>query len=196
MGNPQMAQILRTKNLRHLGIKTIGRRKMVFQNLYQELARGLEIIPMLVADLTQAEAEIRPAPESWSALEVICHLYDEEREDFRQRLDFILHRPHDPLPDIDPQGWITARAYNQRDLAEMVGKFKAERTQSLAWLKGLAAPNWEAAYTNQWGSMKAGDMFAAWVAHDNLHTRQLVELRRHRLLNLATPYDVEYAGDW
>lgn len=39
-------------------------------------------------------------------------------------------------------------------------------------------------------------MFADWVAHDNLHTRQLVELRRHRLLNLTAPYDVGYAGDW
>jgi len=169
---------------------------MIFENLYQELARGAELIPLLVADMTQAEAQVRPEPESWSALEVICHLYDEEREDFRQRLDIMLHRPQDPLPDIDPQGWVTARQYSQRDLAEMVEKFKAERAQSLVWLKELSAPNWEAVYTNQWGSMKAGDMFAAWVAHDNLHMRQLVELRRSRLVNLTSPYDVGYAGDW
>ncbi|MBX3057957.1 MAG: DinB family protein [Anaerolineae bacterium] len=169
---------------------------MVFENLYQELARGLEIIPLLVTDMTQAAAQVKPDPDSWSALEVICHLYDEEREDFRQRLDIMLHRPQEPWPPIDPQGWVTARQYNQRDLAKMVEKFKAERNQSLVWLKGLSAPNWEAEYTNQWGSMKAGDMFAAWVAHDNLHTRQLVELRRHRLLNLTTPYDVGYAGNW
>jgi len=169
---------------------------MVFEKLYQELARGAELIPMLVADMTQAEAQVRPEPESWSALEVICHLYDEEREDFRQRLDIMLHRPQDPLPDIDPQGWITSRQYDQRDLAEMVQKFKAERAQSLVWLKELSAPDWETVYTNQWGSMKAGDMFAAWVAHDNLHMRQLVELRRSRLVNLTAPYDVGYAGDW
>ncbi|MCL4266874.1 MAG: DinB family protein [Anaerolineae bacterium] len=169
---------------------------MLFENLYQELVRGLEIIPLLVADMTPAEAQVRPAPESWSALEVICHLYDEEREDFRQRLDIMLHRPHEPLPDIDPQGWVTSRQYNERNLAEMVQKFTAERAQSLAWLKGLAAPNWESVYSNEYGSMKAGEMFAAWVAHDNLHTRQLVELRRSRLLNLTAPYDVGYAGDW
>ena len=44
--------------------------------------------------------------------------------------------------------------------------------------------------------MKAGDLLASWVAHDNLHTRQLVELRRSRLVELAQPYDVRYAGDW
>ena len=44
--------------------------------------------------------------------------------------------------------------------------------------------------------LKAGDMLSSWVAHDHLHTRQLVELRRQRVLQLAQPYDVHYAGDW
>jgi len=44
--------------------------------------------------------------------------------------------------------------------------------------------------------MKAGDMFASWVAHDNLHIRQLVELRRMRIENITKPYEIEYAGDW
>src|SRR5262245_7180642 len=162
---------------------------MLFEDLYQELARGVDSIRMLVAGMTLDEARSRPSPESWSALEVICHLYDEEREDFRQRLDIMLHRPHEPLPPIDPEGWVTARQYIQRDLVEMLDNFAAERAQSLAWLKGLSAPNWEAEYTTPFGSMKAGDMFAAWVAHDNLHMRHLVELRRCRLVSLAAPYD-------
>jgi hypothetical protein len=169
---------------------------MVFEILYQELARGVEIIRMLVTDMTPAEARFKPSPESWSALEVICHLYDEEREDFRQRLNLILHQPQEPFPMIDPQGWITARRYNERDLAEMVDNFAAERAQSLAWLKGLSTPDWETEHVDPYGSMKAGEMLACWVAHDNLHTRQLVELRRSRLVSLTAPYDVGYAGEW
>ena len=169
---------------------------MQFEVLYQELARGVDIIRLLVADMTLAEARARPAPDSWSVLEVICHLYDEEREDFRQRLDLILHRPDEPFPPIDPQGWITARRYNERDLAEMLDSWAAERAQSLAWLKGLSAPNWETEHVDAYGSIKAGEMLSCWVAHDNLHTRQLVELRRSRLVNLAAPYDVGYAGEW
>ncbi|MCZ2097960.1 MAG: DinB family protein [Anaerolineae bacterium] len=97
---------------------------------------------------------------------------------------------------IDPQGWVTARRYNERDLSEMLDRFIAERNQSLEWLRGLASANWDAAYTTPFRTMTAGDMFASWVAHDNLHMRQLVELRRARLVNLTTPYNVEYAGDW
>lgn len=97
---------------------------------------------------------------------------------------------------IDPQGWITTRRYNERDLSETLDGFLAERERSLAWLKSLAAPNWEAEHVSQFGSMKAGEMFAAWVAHDNLHIRQLVELRRVRIVSLAEPFDVGYAGEW
>jgi len=36
----------------------------------------------------------------------------------------------------------------------------------------------------------------AWLAHDILHLRQLVELRWHHLTSEAAPYDVQYAGPW
>jgi hypothetical protein len=169
---------------------------MQTEAIYQELALDVDSIRVLVAGVSHAEARYKPAPDSWSILEVICHLYDEEREDFRQRLDIILHRPDEELPPIDPEGWVVARQYNQRDLVEVLEKFAAERAQSLAWLKGLSAPNWEAEYVNAYGSLKAGEMLAAWLAHDNLHIRQLVELKRSRLLHLTAPYDVGYAGEW
>lgn len=169
---------------------------MQFEILYQNLARGAEIVRALVMDITQAEARFKPDPEAWSILEVVSHLYDEEREDFRQRLDIILHRPTEKWPPIDPAGWVSARRYNERDLSETLDSFLAEREKSLTWLKSLPAPNWEAEYDAPFGSIKAGDMFAAWVAHDNLHIRQLVELRRSRVLNLTHPFDVSYAGEW
>ncbi len=44
--------------------------------------------------------------------------------------------------------------------------------------------------------MSAGEMFVSWVAHDNLHIRQLVELRRSRIVSLTAPYEIGYAGEW
>ena len=40
------------------------------------------------------------------------------------------------------------------------------------------------------------EMFAAWVAHDTLHMRQLVELHHAYILSLAGSYSAQYAGDW
>jgi hypothetical protein len=169
---------------------------MKFQILYQELETSAEIICSLLAGLTKEEARFKPNPETWSILEVICHLYDEEREDFREHLDFILHRQNEDWHSIDPQGWVTSRKYNEQSFNEMQGKFFAERRKSLDWLKDLSNANWGTTYISEHGSVPAGEMFASWVAHDNLHIRQLVELRRARIENIVQPYDIVYAGDW
>ena len=164
--------------------------------LRRELAYGVEIVRQLVAGVSQAEARFKPTPETWSILEVVCHLYDEEREDFRPRLDIALHRPASSWPTIDPAGWVTRRKYNDRDLVQALDGLLTERESSLTWLHGLSEPNWDAEYSAPFGPIKAGDLLASWVAHDNLHTRQLVELRRSRLLGMVAPYRVKYAGDW
>ena len=83
---------------------------MEFSILYQELQNSTEMIRALLAGVEPEAARLKPSAESWSILEVVCHLY--------------------------------------------------------------------------------------WVAHDNLHLRQLVELRRLRLENITRPYHLEYAGDW
>ncbi len=155
-----------------------------------------ERIRLLATSVSDEQARWRPDPDSWSLLEVVNHLYDEEREDFRVRLDYILHRPGDSWPPIDPQGWVTARDYNSRDLAESLENFLAERRKSLEWLEGLGEPDWEAKVEDPRGVMRAGDMYSAWVAHDGLHLRQLVELHYLYWRAQAQPYDVGYAGDW
>lgn len=169
---------------------------MEFKTLYRELEHSTEMIRALLTAIRQEEAQIKPNPESWSFLEVVCHLYDEEREDFREHLDFILHRQNEEWHQIDPQRWVTERKYNEQNLEEIQAKFFAEREKSLEWLNGLSAADWDITYTSQYGSVKAGDMFACWVAHDNLHVRQLTELRRNWIERITQPYDIQYAGDW
>jgi uncharacterized damage-inducible protein DinB len=169
---------------------------MEFRTLYQELQNSTEMIRALLAGIAPEAARLKPGGEAWSILEVVCHLYDEEREDFREHLDFILHRQNEEWHGIDPAGWVAQRKYNQQNFAEMQGKFFAEREKSLAWLNGLQNPDWEKAYTSVYRTIRAGEMLACWVAHDNLHIRQLVELRRMWLENITRPYSLEYAGDW
>ena len=169
---------------------------MEFNTLYQELQNSAEMIRALLAGITQEEAQFKPNPESWSILEVTCHLYDLECEDFREHLDFILHRQKEEYHAIDPQAWIRERNYNHQDFVEMQQKFFVERQKSLAWLREISDSDWDITYTSQYGSVSAGEMFSCWVAHDNLHLRQLVELRRARIEMITKPYPIEYAGDW
>ena len=169
---------------------------MDFDSLYLELVDSTNMIMALLAGMSEEQARVKPDADSWSVLEVLCHLYDEEREDFREHLDFILHRQEQGWHPINPPAWVTERGYNNRNLREMKEKFFSERSKSLDWLKGLEGANWDTSYTAPFGSMTAGDMLASWVAHDNLHLRQLVELRRARLERINQPYSIAYAGEW
>ena len=169
---------------------------MNFETLYEELVNSTEMIRALLAGISQEEAQYKPTPETWSILEVICHLYDEEREDFREHLDFILHRQNEEWHRINPQVWVTERKYNEQNFHEMREKFFDERENSLGWLQGLSNSYWDKTYTSEFGTMSAGEMFASWIAHDNLHIRQLVELRRARIENITRPFPIVYAGDW
>lgn len=169
---------------------------MDVSTLIQELQSSTEIIRALFAGVEPEAARRKPNAEAWSMLEVVCHLYDEEREDFREHLDFILHRQHEAWHQIDTEGWVTQRNYNAQNFAEMQEKFFSERAQSVAWLRGLQHPDWEKTYTTKYRTISAGEMLACWAAHDNLHIRQLVELRRMRLEHISKPYTLDYAGDW
>ncbi len=169
---------------------------MEFDKLYLELVDSTNMIGSLLMGIDEEQARIRPGPGAWSILEVVCHLYDEEREDFREHLDCIINRPNDEWHRIDPSAWVTSRKYNEQNLREMKEKFFGERSKSLDWLKGLSGANWDASHSTPFGDRSAGQVYASWIAHDNLHIRQLVELRRARIERIAQPYSVAYAGDW
>jgi hypothetical protein len=164
--------------------------------IVDRMRANADAIAALASALSDAQARWKPSPEAWSLLEVVNHLYDEEREDFRIRIDYVLHRPGEQPPQIDPQSWVTARGYNQRDPRASLDAFLRERAASLQWLRGLAEPNWDAEYRAPWGVLRAGDLLAAWNAHDHLHIRQLNELHYAYLAQQAAPYSVGYAGEW
>jgi hypothetical protein len=169
---------------------------MNFDYCTARLTHNAGAIERLAQDVSAEQARWKPAPDRWSVLEVVNHLYDEEREDFRARLDILLHRPEQPFAPIDPPRWANERKYNERDLGESLEKFLREREASLTWLKGLNTPNWEHAIAHPSGRISAGDMLASWVAHDLLHVRQLAKLHWLYLSRQVEPYKTAYAGEW
>ena len=162
----------------------------------KQMADDAQRIRALVEGVSNGQARWKPDPDAWSILEVVCHLLDEERLDFRVRIDITLHRPEEAWPAIDPPGWVAAHSYNEQDLAVSLRSFLEERESSLAWLESLAGADWETIYEAPWGPISAGDLLASWVAHDLLHMRQLVELHWLYKEKEVEPYSTRYAGDW
>ncbi|HEX7973007.1 MAG TPA: DinB family protein [Anaerolineales bacterium] len=169
---------------------------MHITQIIQQMELNALRIRTLVEGVSAEQARWKPGPDSWSVLEVVNHLYDEEREDFRVRLDLILHQPKEEWPPIDPRGWVATRRYNQREIGPSLKAFLDERNSSIAWLKSLDSPSWQAAVQAPFGEIRAGDMVSAWAAHDLLHLRQLVELQHAFIVQITAPYSTEYAGPW
>jgi hypothetical protein len=187
------------------------------------LHRGATLIAALFEGLPPDVVRWKPAPGKWSLLEVVNHLADEEVEDFRTRVQLTLRDPAAAWPPIAPQEWVTQRGYAARDPAESLARFRRERRASLDWLASLPAvaigpPNasgmgrpgagvgagagatgtadgWDRAHVHpSLGPLTARGLLANWIAHDLLHSRQMLRLHHERLARLAAPATLDYAG--
>jgi hypothetical protein len=169
------------------------------KRLIAQMERTAGAIRHLVQGVSEDQASWRPTPDAWSVADVIDHLAYEEVHDFRDRLDLVLHRPDEPWPTADPArgvGQNTADGNTKESLARSLDAFLAARRASLDWLAGLEGVDWQAAHEAPFGRMRAGDVMAAWAAHDLLHLRQLTELHWAYLTHCVEPYELRYAGPW
>ena len=156
-----------------------------------------EALERLLKDIDGAHATWRPSPEKWSIRDVMCHMYDEERFDFRVRFDMTINKPGKKWPGFDPIAWVTEHDYASKDLHEQLHLFLAERRKSIAWLETVENPNLSMSYTHpRLGDITAGSMLGSWLAHDYLHMRQIARLNYQYLAGLVAPHALDYAGLW
>jgi hypothetical protein len=165
--------------------------------LVSSLARLPEVLPALVSTVSDDDLHFRPADGGWSILEILCHLLDEEREDFRPRLRSTLEDPTREWRAIDPEGWVTQRLYSERDRATTLREILVERESSLAWLRSLQEPDWSQTHVHpRLGPLRAGNLLASWAVHDLLHYRQILRRLFERNREASGEYSSLYAGPW
>ena len=102
-----------------------------------ELVRMPEILTRLLGGLDAAAWRARPAPAEWAPVEIVCHLRDEETEDFGARVRVIAEGGQRFAP-IDPERVAIERRYGDDDGPGALAAFNERRAASLAFLAGLA----------------------------------------------------------
>ncbi|GJQ29492.1 MAG: hypothetical protein HBSAPP03_13760 [Phycisphaerae bacterium] len=157
-------------------------------------------LPGVVACVTAEDARWKPPHGAWSILEIVCHLEEEERRDFRLRLFQTLRDASQPWAPNDPEAWAREGRYHARDLRAMVRAFVAERAESVTQLRLITAGrpvDWTIAYQHpKVGPVYAGELLASWAAHDALHLRQIAK-RMFELAGRDAPgFSTRYAGEW
>ncbi len=161
------------------------------------LERAAEGFHASLVHVSDEDARWKPPSQNWSVLEIVCHLVDEEREDFRRRIELTLEDSDQPWPSVNPEIWAVERRYSQRDFQTVLQEFVKERKQSVRWLKSLVEPDWFAAYKHpHLGELRAGDLLVSWVAHDQLHFRQIAKRKYEMIKRDSGDFSFAYAGDW
>ena len=165
------------------------------QSIINKLESNSKEFQLVLSGLSKEEYLWKPKPEKWCALEVVCHLHDEEREDFRERVKLVLDSPETPFRKIDPVAWVAERKYMEQDFEFMLSQFLAERAETVKWLRGLKEPWWDNAYIHpKVGPVTARLLLTNWLAHDYLHFRQILKLK-YGFLKADSGEKLDYAGD-
>jgi len=165
-----------------------------------DIVKQLKKNKLVFLELLQVEdtdfIKWRPAKDKWCILEIICHLYDEERDDFRFRVNWLLENPGEKPPPFNPLDWVTEHDYINQDYQQMLHKFIAERENSVRWLQALENPNWNSSYIHDIkGELSAFFYLTNWLAHDYLHMRQIIK-QKFDYLEYRTKTSLYYAGKW
>jgi DinB superfamily len=160
----------------------------------RELARFSKVLELLVSELDEATWRARPAPREWAPVEIVCHLRDEEAEDFGARLRVILEGGARFVP-IDPERRAADRQYQEANPAEALAAFRTRRRASLDLL-GSVVPDrlLGTAERPNGGRLSGLDLLASWVAHDRLHLQQLAGALARLWADRWAPLQVDYAG--
>ncbi len=164
--------------------------------IIEQLENNKSLFYQLFQGVGEAAYLWKPSQEKWCLLEVICHLYDEEREDFRTRTKSILETPEKKLPKFDPVVWVTERKYMEQDYGKKLSAFLFERQASIEWLRSLKEPQWDNAFQHPTlGAFSAQFFLTNWLAHDYLHIRQATKLK-YGYLQATSGNKLAYAGEW
>ncbi|MHA7058109.1 DinB family protein [Aquimarina sp. M1] len=146
--------------------------------IIEGLSRNQQVFKQLLEGISIKEYTWKDRTSRWCLLEVVCHLYDEERDDFRKRTRHVLETPDQQFEPIDPEGWVLRREYIKQEYDLVLKGFIQERQASINWLDSLVDPNWNNTSIHpDLGEMTAQRFLANWLAHDYLHCKQIIKLK-------------------
>lgn len=128
----------------------------------------------LLAEVKPHQQQQRPDPQEWSILQILCHLWQSEKNVHRARLRAILNQdnpfiasPPPPGPDIPPC---------HEDANQALYCFQREREATMRLLSDLSPAQWDRpARHSIFGLTTALEMAHFTAQHDRLHITQLCQ---------------------
>lgn len=149
-----------------------------FENLLASLEETPEVINSLTENLPVRDLRRKPAKETFSFLEHVCHLRDIEREGYYVRIAKLLSEERPFLTDIDGDKLAKERHYNSQIFAEALSAFTGARKNNIQTIRSLPPENLKriGIFQNV-GTITLEQLLSMMREHDNEHLRALSDLR-------------------
>jgi len=126
--------------------------------------------------LSQEDTQFRPEENSWSIVEIICHLRDADREINIPRFKSILEVENLFITGIDTDSWVRERSYQMEECQTAVQDFLTYRSQLLALIHSLPEDLWDKVIRHSiFGPTKPGELMEFIAIHDQIHIKQVFE---------------------
>jgi hypothetical protein len=151
-----------------------------------------EILRGLLTELSEEDVRWKPAPDRFSAGEVLAHLSHSEGHCYRARLDRFMAEERPELEPDDAQFHL--ELYRNADPEDAFDHFEEQRETNVEYLRGLPAGAGDrVALHKAAGPITMVNMLHEWALHDLGHVRQIAELVRARKhLAGAGPLGMDY----
>ena len=127
----------------------------------------------LIKGVSAAKLRKRPAPDKWSAAEILAHLADAEIV-IGWRLRSILGSPGVAIQAYDQNSWVSALHYEKRDPRLCLAQMHAVREANIALLKSLTPVQWKhSGMHSERGEETIEQIVRLIAGHDVNHIQQI-----------------------
>ncbi len=150
--------------------------KLAGQRPLKVLAATSKKLARLIQGKSPARLRKRPAPDKWSAAEIIAHLADVEIVQ-SWRVRSILGAPGLPIQAFDQDSWVVAGHYDKRDPRKSFEQFRVLRETNLALLKTLTSDQWtHSGMHSERGEESVERITSMLAGHDINHLEQVEKI--------------------
>lgn len=160
---------------------------------YQILERTPSVLRILMSDLNDDWIMNNEGPETFSPYDVIGHLIQGEKTDWRDRTTMILE--HGPTKSFVPfDRFAQFEQSKGKSLQQLLDEFETLRKETLNWLRSLNLTETDFSKKGthpELGEVTLKQLLSTWVIHDLTHIAQITRVMAKQYKEEIGPW-IEY----